>query len=110
LKKYYVLDTNVLLHDVGSLFAFEDNDVIIPIVAIEELDRFKKDLNEIGRNARQVSRILDNLRFPSNNDKEPAILRLETHRVELRAGKNIELQRNFQFQQLNTLIGDLMNV
>jgi len=62
LKKYFVLDTNVLLHDVGSLFAFEDNDVIIPIVAIEELDRFKKDLNEIGRNARQVSRILDNLR------------------------------------------------
>ena len=62
MKKYFVLDTNVLLHDVGSLFAFEDNDVIIPIVAIEELDRFKKDLNEIGRNARQVSRILDNLR------------------------------------------------
>lgn len=62
MKKYYVLDTNVLLHDVNSLFAFEDNDLIIPIAAIEELDRFKKDLNEIGRNARQVSRILDNLR------------------------------------------------
>jgi len=62
MKKYYILDTNVLLHDVNSLFAFEGNDVIIPIVAIEELDRFKKDLNEIGRNARQVSRILDNLR------------------------------------------------
>lgn len=62
MKKFYILDTNVLLHDAGSLFAFQDNDVIIPIVAIEELDRFKKDLNEIGRNARQVSRILDNLR------------------------------------------------
>ena len=62
MKKYYVLDTNVLLHDVNSLYAFADNDVVIPIVAIEELDRFKKDLNEIGRNARQVSRILDTLR------------------------------------------------
>lgn len=62
MKKYYVLDTNVLLHDVNSLYAFGDNDVVIPIVAIEELDRFKKDLNEIGRNARQVSRILDTLR------------------------------------------------
>src|SRR4030066_2090217 len=62
MKKYYVLDTNVLLHDVNSLFAFQDNDVVIPIIAIEELDRFKKDLNEIGRNARQVSRILDKLR------------------------------------------------
>lgn len=62
MKKYYILDTNVLLHDVNSLFAFGDNDIIIPMVAIEELDRFKKDVNEIGRNARQVSRILDNLR------------------------------------------------
>src|SRR4030067_2713046 len=62
MKKYYVLDTNVLLHDVNSLFAFQDNDVVIPIIAIEELDRFKKDLNEIGRNARQVSRILDKFR------------------------------------------------
>lgn len=62
MKKYYVLDTNVLLHDVNSLFVFQDNDVVIPIIAIEELDRFKKDLNEIGRNARQVSRILDKFR------------------------------------------------
>ncbi len=62
MKKYFVLDTNVLLHDVNSLFAFQDNDVVIPIIAIEELDRFKKDLNEIGRNARQVSRILDKFR------------------------------------------------
>ena len=62
MKKYFVLDTNVLLHDGNSLFAFEDNEVVIPIVAIEELDLFKKDLNEIGRNARQVSRILDTLR------------------------------------------------
>ena len=62
MKKYYVLDTNVLLHDVNSLYAFDDNDVVIPIISIEELDRFKKDLNEIGRNARQVSRILDKFR------------------------------------------------
>ncbi|MBI5875039.1 MAG: PhoH family protein [Deltaproteobacteria bacterium] len=62
MKKYFVLDTNVLLHDVNSLFAFGDNDIVIPMVAIEELDRFKKDLNEIGRNARQVSRLLDKLR------------------------------------------------
>lgn len=62
MKKYFILDTNVLLHDVSSLFAFGGSDVIIPIIAIEELDRFKKDLNEIGRNARQVSRIIDNLR------------------------------------------------
>ncbi len=63
MRKTFVLDTNVLLHDPNSIFSFKDNDVIIPIVVIEELDRFKKGLDEIGRNARQVSRHLDELRM-----------------------------------------------
>ncbi|MCD6527744.1 MAG: PhoH family protein [Desulfuromonas sp.] len=62
MSKKYVLDTNVLLHDPQALLKFEDNDVIIPITVIEEIDTFKKDLNEIGRNARHVSRMLDELR------------------------------------------------
>jgi len=60
--KTYLLDTNVLLHDAHSLLNFADNHVILPLAVIEELDRFKKDANENGRNARQVSRILDQLR------------------------------------------------
>ncbi len=62
MKKSFVLDTNVLLYDPQAIFRFEDNDVVIPITVIEEIDRFKKDLNETGRNARQVSRYLDRLR------------------------------------------------
>ncbi len=62
MKKIFVLDTNVLLHDPRAIFSFEDNDVIVPIVVIEELDKFKKGIDEIGRNARQVSRILDDFR------------------------------------------------
>ena len=62
-RKTYVVDTNVLLHDPNALFAFEEHEIIIPIVIIEEIDRFKKDLTEVGRNARQVSRILDELRL-----------------------------------------------
>lgn len=58
----YVLDTNVLLHDPGAVFGFKAHDVVIPMTVIEEIDRFKKDLNEIGRNARSVSRLLDDLR------------------------------------------------
>ena len=58
----YVLDTNVLLYDPNALFVFQDNDLAIPITVIEEIDRFKKDLNETGRNARRVSRHLDALR------------------------------------------------
>jgi PhoH-like ATPase len=60
--KNYVLDTNVLLQDPESIFNFEDNCVIVPIGVIEELDKFKKDITELGRNARKVSRSLDNLR------------------------------------------------
>lgn len=62
MKKNFVLDTNVLLHDPGALTGFKDNNVIIPIYVIEEVDTFKKDLSELGRNARQVSRILDEVR------------------------------------------------
>jgi PhoH-like ATPase len=57
--KNYVLDTNVLLHDARAFYAFADNNVIIPIFVIEEIDTFKKDQNELGRNARQVARLLD---------------------------------------------------
>ena len=62
MKKNFVLDTNVLLHDPSSMLSFEENNVIIPIYVIEEVDNFKKELSELGRNARQVSRILDELR------------------------------------------------
>jgi PhoH-like ATPase len=60
--KIFVLDTNVLLHDPFALFRFQENTILVPITVIEEIDRFKKDMNETGRNARQVSRILDELR------------------------------------------------
>ena len=62
MKKTFVLDTNVLLHDPRAMFEFEDNDVVIPIYVIEEIDTFKKELSELGRNARQVARFLDELR------------------------------------------------
>ncbi len=62
LKRTFVLDTNVLLYDPGALMVFDEHDVVIPMTVIEELDRFKKDLNETGRNARHFARLLDELR------------------------------------------------
>jgi len=62
MPKNYVLDTNVLLHDPQSIFKFEDNHVLIPIYVIEEIDTFKRDSGERGRNARAVVRNLDGLR------------------------------------------------
>ena len=62
MKKNYVLDTNILLHDPRAIFRFEDNDVIIPIYVIEEIDQFKREGSERGRNARTIARLLDELR------------------------------------------------
>jgi PhoH-like ATPase len=67
--KIFVLDTNVLLYDPRAIFAFEDNEVVVPIYVIEEIDTFKKDLSELGRNARRVARYLDELRLEGDLTK-----------------------------------------
>ncbi len=61
-KKIFILDTNVLIHSPQALFAFQENRVVIPIVVIEEIDQFKKGVDEKSRNARQIGRYLDALR------------------------------------------------
>ncbi|MGV3653634.1 MAG: PhoH family protein [Noviherbaspirillum sp.] len=60
-NKLFVLDTNVLMHDPTSLFRFEEHDVYLPMMTLEELDNNKKGMSEVARNARQVSRSLDAL-------------------------------------------------
>ena len=61
LKKLFVLDTNVLMHDPASLFRFEEHDVYLPMGTLEELDGNKKGLSDVARNARQASRFLDEI-------------------------------------------------
>ena len=60
--KIVVLDTNVLLHDPEAPHRFGDLRVVIPMQVVEEIDRFKKDHSEKGRNARRISRLLDSYR------------------------------------------------
>lgn len=62
MKKTFVIDTSVILYDPQCIFRFDDNLVVIPITVLEEMDRFKKELTETGRNARQFSRYLDEAR------------------------------------------------
>jgi PhoH-like ATPase len=59
--KLFVLDTNVLMHDPSSLFRFEEHDIFLPMVTLEELDNNKKGLTEVARNARQASRYLEEI-------------------------------------------------
>ncbi|MEY4427977.1 MAG: hypothetical protein RLZZ182_666 [Pseudomonadota bacterium] len=72
--KLFVLDTNVLLHDPMSLFRFEEHDVYLPMITLEELDGHKKGMTEVARNARQVSRDLDALAddMSNRNGQDPS--------------------------------------
>jgi PhoH-like ATPase len=98
--RLFVLDTNVLMHDPTSIFRFEEHDVYLPMVVLEELDSHKKGLSEASRNVRQVSRFLDDMirdatkehidrglqlpdGYSGNHGKKPSTGRLyfQTHRL-----------------------------
>ncbi|HEX4509540.1 MAG TPA: PIN domain-containing protein, partial [Burkholderiaceae bacterium] len=83
MRKNFVLDTNVLLHDPRAMFHFVDNTVIIPIYVLEEIDHFKKELSERGRNAREVARRLDEYRAHGNLAEGVSLEQGGTLRVEL---------------------------
>ena len=72
-KRLYVLDTNVLMHDPAALFRFQEHDIFLPMVVLEELDRGKKGVSEVARNVRQVSRFLDEL-MASEKDIDKGLL------------------------------------
>ena len=89
-KRIYVLDTNVLMHDPTALFKFEEHDVFLPMQVIEELDNGKKGTSEASRNARQVSRFINELIEAQGSDKIATGLSLtRPHGLQLRAGDSI---------------------
>ncbi|MDQ0298986.1 PhoH-like ATPase [Salibacterium salarium] len=90
MKKIYVIDTNVLLQEPRALFQFEDNEVVIPAVVLEEIDTKKRYMDELGRNAREVSRILDSLRMKGKLHEGVPLHEGGTIRVELN-------HRSFQY-------------
>src|SRR3954466_112807 len=100
--KLFVLDTNVLMHDPTSLFRFEEHDVFLPMVVLEELDDHKKGMSEVSRNARQASRFLDEivsqggemekgypLRLKSTNTEAGGSLFLQTHSVSVEIPESV---------------------
>jgi PhoH-like ATPase len=82
-SKLFVLDTNVLMHDPMCLFRFEEHDIFLPMIVLEELDSHKKGMTEVARNARQTSRTLDALVGISNSDIENGLLLSSTGHKEV---------------------------
>ena len=84
--KLFVLDSNVLMHDPTSLFRFQEHDIYIPMVTLEELDHNKKGMSEVARNARQTSRFLDEIICSAVSDIEEGIS-LESHGSQTATGR-----------------------
>lgn len=95
MKKIFIIDTNVLLHDPLAVFRFEDNDVVIPLIAIEEMDNQKRRQDEVGRNARRVARMIDELRLKGKIYEG----------VPLKSGGTLKVELNHQ--RLERLAGGL---
>ena len=103
--KLFVLDTNVLMHDPTSLFRFEEHDVYLPMVTLEELDDNKKGMSEVSRNARQASRFLDDIVSHGEGDIENGYslkaksgeatgrLFLQTHSVQAEIPESVAAQK-----------------
>ncbi len=86
-KRLYIVDTNVLMHDPTSIFRFEEHDVFLPMMVLEELDAAKKGLSEVARNVRQVSRFIGEMMQHQQTDKLDQGLELqEPDGLELQAG------------------------
>ena len=82
--KLFVLDTNVLMHDPMCLFQFEEHDIYLPMIVLEELDSHKKGMTEVARNARQTSRSLDALAAESGTDMQQGLPLSTTGHIEAR--------------------------
>ncbi|WP_028561634.1 PhoH family protein [Paenibacillus pinihumi] len=100
MTKIFVLDTNVLLHDPQAIYAFEDNEVVIPAVVLEEIDSKKRLADELGRNARSISRLLDGLREDGRLHEG----------IPLRNGGLVKVELNHRsFVRVQEMFGDMSN-
>jgi PhoH-like ATPase len=85
-KRLYILDTNVLMHDPTAIFRFEEHDVFLPMMVLEELDAAKKGLSEVARNVRQVSRFLGEMMQHQGGDLEDGLELREPDGLDLETG------------------------
>ena len=89
MRKIFIVDTSVLLYDKTSIHSFPDNDVIVPLVVLDELDRFKEKKGYLGENARYINRYLDVLREKGNLHKKIHLDNNQTITVALNGFGNV---------------------
>ncbi len=109
MKKNFVLDTNVLLHDSNCLHTFEDNVVNIPIHVIEELDGFKRDQSELGRNSRRVAREIDSYRIQGSLESGVSLHNGGMIRVQVADGRQ-HAQFSLSHAMDNAILGSVIGL
>jgi PhoH-like ATPase len=92
--KVFVLDTNVLLHDPRAIFKFDEHEVVLPIYVIEEVDRFKREMNELGRNARMLTRFIDELREEAQSNLQAGVTLPSGGRLRVAVPSDVLAERN----------------
>ncbi len=107
-RRIFVLDTNVLMHDPTSIFRFEEHDIYLPMIVLEELDANKKGLSEASRNVRQVSRFLDELMRDAKKDQIDAGLALPSGYSGNHGKKPSSGRLYFQTRQLASALPDYL--
>ncbi len=108
-RRIFVLDTNVLMHDPSAIFRFEEHDIFIPMIVLEELDAGKKGMSEAARNVRQVSRFLDELMANATKQQIDRGIELPTAKRHVNGGKKAPSGRLFfQTQQLKHGLPDTL--
>lgn len=111
MKKIYVLDTNVLLSDPNSIFSFQENDLIIPMAVLEELDRHKSRPDEVGKNARQVSRSLDDMRVKGSLMTGVKLPEGGTIKVVAIESLDVDMPKEFDLSKVdNQIIGFMLQM
>ncbi|NOY67037.1 MAG: PhoH family protein, partial [Gammaproteobacteria bacterium] len=104
-KRLFVLDTNVLIHDPTAIFRFMEHDIYLPMIVLEELDNMKKGATEVARNARQMSRFLDELLLDSSVEQIKSGLSLEQNLPDSTAASG---HLFFQTQIIDNILPDIL--
>jgi len=107
-SRIFVLDTNVLMHDPTSIFRFEEHDIYLPMIVLEELDANKKGLSEASRNVRQVSRFLDELMRDATKEQIDAGLPLPSGYSGNHGKKPSSGRLYFQTRQLSSALPEYL--
>jgi PhoH-like ATPase len=106
-KKTFVLDTNILLSDPEALRSFQDNDVVLPLIVVEELDRFKDKQDDVGKNAREISRqLIDYVRQNKNDVKKGIPLGKGMGKLKVLSQKDLENNVIIVIPELDQSKGD----